>query len=145
MTVSACGGDDSPEVPIIVPTDSTTGSLAKADFIKEADALCRETNAAIGRFVASGEGFTASGEIGDLREALAKDIQDLFLSGKRADAFAAVPDDYVDRASLTGDEGRVRERIAVYKEVGVTYLDIAIPEGTEEPLTVIEKIKAWAE
>jgi F420-dependent oxidoreductase-like protein len=75
----------------------------------------------------------------------AKDIQDLFLSGKTAEAFAAVPDDYVDRASLTGDEGRVRERIAVYKEVGVTYLDIAIPEGTEEPLTVIEKIKAWAE
>lgn len=77
LAVSACGGDDSPEVPIIVPTDSTTGSLVKADFIKEADALCRETNAAIGRFVASGEGFTASGEIGDLREALAKDIQDL--------------------------------------------------------------------
>lgn len=49
------------------------------------------------------------------------------------------------RASLTGDEGRVRERIAVYKEVGVTYLDIAIPPDTEDPLAVIEKIKAWAE
>jgi F420-dependent oxidoreductase-like protein len=75
----------------------------------------------------------------------ATDIQDLFLSGKREEAFAAVPDDYVDRASLTGDEGRVRERIAVYKEVGVTYLNIDIPPDTENPLEVIEKVKAWAE
>ncbi len=75
----------------------------------------------------------------------ATDIQDLFLSGKREEAFAAVPDDYIDRASLTGDEGRVRERIEVYKEVGVTYLNIDIPAETENPLEVIEKVKAWAE
>ena len=75
----------------------------------------------------------------------AKDIQDLFLSGQREEAFAAVPDDYIDRASLTGDEGRVRERIEVYKEVGVTYLNIDIPSETEKPLEVIEKVKAWAE
>ena len=58
---------------------------------------------------------------------------------------AAVPDDYVDRASLTGDEGRVRERIEVYREVGVTHLDIHIAIGTEQPLAVIEKIRTWAE
>lgn len=75
----------------------------------------------------------------------AVEIQDLFLSGKRAEAFEAVPEDYIDRASLTGDEGRVRERIELYKEVGVTYLDISIPEDTENPLEVISKIKAWAE
>ena len=75
----------------------------------------------------------------------AADIQDLFLSGKREEAFAAVPDDYIDRASLTGDEGRVRERIEVYKEVGVTYLNIDIPAETEKPLEVIEQVKAWAE
>jgi hypothetical protein len=75
----------------------------------------------------------------------AASIQDLFLSGKREEAFAAVPDEYVDRASLTGDEGHVRERIQVYKDVGVTYLDINIPAGTENPLEVIEKVKAWAE
>jgi len=75
----------------------------------------------------------------------ATDIQDLFLSGKRDEAFAAVPEDYIDRASLTGDEGRVRERIEVYKEVGVTYLNIDVPADTENPLEVIEKVKAWAE
>ena len=75
----------------------------------------------------------------------ATEIQDLFLSGKRDEAMAAVPDDYVDRASLTGDEGRVRERIEVYREVGVTHLDIHIAIGTEQPLAVIEKIRTWAE
>ena len=74
----------------------------------------------------------------------AEQIQDLFLSGKRDEAFAAVPEDYIDRASLTGDEGRVRERIEIYREVGVSYLDITIPPDTENPLEVIAKIKAWA-
>jgi F420-dependent oxidoreductase-like protein len=72
-------------------------------------------------------------------------IQDLFLTGKRDEAFAAVPDEYIDLASLTGDEGRIRERIQIYKDVGVTYLNIDIPHSTENPLEVIEKVKAWAE
>ena len=72
-------------------------------------------------------------------------IQDLFLTGKRDEAFAAVPDDYVDRASLTGDPERVKERIEVYRSVGVSYLDITIPPETENPLDVISQVKAWAE
>ena len=75
----------------------------------------------------------------------AEKIQDLFLTGKRDEAFAAVPDDYVDRASLTGDPERVRERVEVYRSVGVSYLDISIPPETENPLEVISQIKAWAE
>ena len=75
----------------------------------------------------------------------AEQIQDLFLGGQKAEAMAAVPDDYIDRASLTGDEGRVRERIQVYKDVGITYLNIDVHAGDENPLDVIAKIKAWAE
>lgn len=75
----------------------------------------------------------------------AEKIQDLFLTGKRDEAFAAVPDDYVDRASLTGDPERVKERIEVYRSVGVSYLDITIPPETENPLDVISQVKAWAE
>ncbi len=75
----------------------------------------------------------------------AEKIQDLFLTGKRDEAFAAVPDDYVDRASLTGDPERVKERIDVFRSVGVSYLDITIPPETENPLEVISQIKAWAE
>ncbi|MPY95298.1 MAG: LLM class F420-dependent oxidoreductase [Acidimicrobiia bacterium] len=76
-------------------------------------------------------------------EAEAKEIQDLFLSGKRAEAMAKVPDAYLDQATLAGDEGWVRERISVYKEVGVSYLDVN-PMG-EDHLAIIEKVKAWAE
>lgn len=75
----------------------------------------------------------------------AEQIQDLFLTGRRDEAFAAVPDDYVDRASLTGDPERVQERIEVYRSVGVSYLDITIPPETENPLDVISQVKAWAE
>lgn len=76
-------------------------------------------------------------------EAEAKEIQDLFLSGKREEAFTKIPDEYLDMATMCGDEGFVRERIAVYKEVGVTHLMIE-PVG-ENPLEVIEKVKAWSE
>ena len=75
----------------------------------------------------------------------AEKIQDLFLTGKRDEAFAAVPDDYVDRASLTGDPERVQERIDVYRSVGVSYLDLSIPPETENPLDLIAQVKAWAE
>lgn len=73
----------------------------------------------------------------------AEKVQDLFLSGKRAEATAAIPDEYLDLSMLCGDEAQVRERLAVYKDVGVTHLNIT-PTG-ENPLDTIEKIKAWAE
>lgn len=73
----------------------------------------------------------------------AEKVQDLFLSGKRAEAMAAIPDEYLDLSMLTGDEATVRERLAVYKDVGITHLNIS-PAG-DNPLDTIEKIKAWVE
>jgi F420-dependent oxidoreductase-like protein len=49
-------------------------------------------------------------------------IQDLFLSGKRAEAMAAVPDDLVRNTSLVGPAGYVKERLAAYASAGVTTL-----------------------
>ena len=73
----------------------------------------------------------------------AKEIQDLFLAGKRAEAISKVPDEYLDMATLAGDPGFVRERIDVYKEVGVSYLNINVVG--EDPLKIYEQVKAWAE
>ena len=73
----------------------------------------------------------------------AQAIQDLFLGGEREKAYAAVPDEYLDLACLCGDEGFVRDRLDVYREVGVTHLNIQ-PVG-EDPLKVIETVKALAE
>jgi len=76
-------------------------------------------------------------------EAEAKEIQDLFLSGHREEAFSKVPDEFLDLSTLCGDPGQVQERLAAFKDVGVSYLNIA-PVG-EDPLAIIEQVKAWAE
>jgi len=55
-------------------------------------------------------------------EAEAERIQDLYLSGRKAEAEAAVPQSYVDATSLVGPEGFVRERLQAYKAAGVTCL-----------------------
>jgi F420-dependent oxidoreductase-like protein len=60
-------------------------------------------------------------------------IQELYLSGRKAEAIAAVPDDLVRGVSLIGPRGYVKERIAAFAEAGVTTL-LATPvtaDGTE--------------
>jgi F420-dependent oxidoreductase-like protein len=49
----------------------------------------------------------------------AREIQDLYLSGKQADAMAKIPADLIDKVSLCGPREAVRERLAVYREAGV--------------------------
>ena len=73
----------------------------------------------------------------------AEKIQDLYLEGKKDEAAALVPDDFLDATAMVGDEGWVKERIEAYKAAGVTHLQIT-PVG-EKPLEIIEKVKAWAE
>jgi len=58
-------------------------------------------------------------------EGPAKIIQDLYLSGKKAEAEAAVPDELVDEVALCGPRERIRERVAEYKAAGVTTLMVA--------------------
>jgi len=48
-------------------------------------------------------------------EEAAKKIQDLFLSGKRDEAVAAVPDKLVDEVALVGPRERIAERVAAWK------------------------------
>ncbi|KUI33962.1 LLM class F420-dependent oxidoreductase [Mycobacterium sp. IS-1496] len=49
-------------------------------------------------------------------------IQDLYLSGKKAEAIAAVPDDLVRSVSLIGPKSFVQERLAAFAEGGATTL-----------------------
>ncbi|MGB3411581.1 MAG: LLM class F420-dependent oxidoreductase [Microthrixaceae bacterium] len=57
-------------------------------------------------------------------EAEAKEIQDLYLEGKKAEAAAAVPASFLEETSLCGEESYVRDRIAEFKEAGVTVLNV---------------------
>jgi F420-dependent oxidoreductase-like protein len=52
-------------------------------------------------------------------EAAAKEVQDLYLEGKKAEACAAIPDELVDMVSLCGPADVVRERMAVFRDAGV--------------------------
>lgn len=74
-------GDNSPETTLPVTAVSTetqaTEALSKTAFIAEADARCAETNAAIQQYVDAGEGFSAAGEIADLRQGLLDQLKEL--------------------------------------------------------------------
>ncbi len=61
---------------------------------------------------------------------VADHIQELFLSGRKAEAVAAVPDDLVRKVYLIGPRGFVKERIAAFAEAGVTTL-LATPVTTD--------------
>lgn len=55
-------------------------------------------------------------------EGAAKEIQDLYLDGKKAEATAAVPDELVDEIALVGPRQRIAERLEAWRESPVTTL-----------------------
>jgi F420-dependent oxidoreductase-like protein len=55
-------------------------------------------------------------------EEQARRIQDLYLSGAKQEAAAAVPEELVHRTNLIGTSAQVRDRIAAYRAAGVTTL-----------------------
>ncbi len=64
-------------------------------------------------------------------------------TGRKDEAAAKVPDELLALTNLCGPEGWVKERIAAFKESGVTTLTVT-PVG-DDPLAIIEKLKAWSE
>ncbi|MGV0991656.1 MAG: LLM class F420-dependent oxidoreductase [Mycobacterium sp.] len=69
-------------------------------------------------------------------------IQELYLSGKKIEAIAAVPDDLVRNVSLIGPRSYVQERIAAFAEAGVTTL-LTTPVATDaaESVRFIEELQ----
>ena len=79
-------------------------------------------------------------------EAEAKAIQDAYLDGRKAEAEALVPAELVERTSLIGPEGYVRDRIAAYREAGVTTLNVTPLAPTHEArVRLIEQIRSLAD
>jgi F420-dependent oxidoreductase-like protein len=58
-------------------------------------------------------------------EEAADEVQDLYLSGKKDEAAAALPPELIDMTSLCGPRERVAERLAVYRDAGVGTLIIS--------------------
>jgi F420-dependent oxidoreductase-like protein len=59
-----------------------------------------------------------------------REIQDLYLEGKKDEAAAAVPAELIDTITLVGPREKIRDRLAVYRHAGVGTL-IVVPVGYE--------------
>ncbi|MGH3289753.1 MAG: LLM class F420-dependent oxidoreductase [Streptosporangiaceae bacterium] len=72
----------------------------------------------------------------------AEEIQDLYLSGKKEEAAAAVPEEILELTSLCGPESWVAERVSALREAGVTHLQVSpVPTGGKTPAQLIGQLK----
>jgi F420-dependent oxidoreductase-like protein len=77
---------------------------------------------------------------GYVKEAI--EIQDLYLDGKKAEAAAAVPYNLLEKTNLVGPKSYIKERLAAYKEAGVTVLSVNPVGG--DPVKTIETLRELA-
>ncbi len=80
-------------------------------------------------------------------EAEAREIQDLYLDGKKEEAAAAIPTRLIDMVSLCGPPDAVRDRLAAFREAGVGTLLVApmtftVGERTEQLRQISELAEA---
>jgi F420-dependent oxidoreductase-like protein len=75
----------------------------------------------------------------------AKRIQDAYLSGRKDEAAALVPAELVEKTSLIGPHGYVKERLAAYQEAGVTTLNVtSVAPAHDRRVKDIETLRALA-
>jgi alkanesulfonate monooxygenase SsuD/methylene tetrahydromethanopterin reductase-like flavin-dependent oxidoreductase (luciferase family) len=69
-------------------------------------------------------------------------VQDLYLAGDKDGAAKVVPDDLVRDVNLIGTREFVRERLAAFREAGVTTLNVAPMASTAaERIKLIETLR----
>lgn len=74
-------------------------------------------------------------------DAEAKEIQDLYLSGQKAEAAAAVPQELVDAVTLLGDEDSIRRQVAEFHAAGVrTFLLNPLAATDEDKVAQVRRL-----
>ena len=72
----------------------------------------------------------------------AAEIQDLYLSGKKGEAAAAVPSELLELTSLAGPASWVAERVGALADAGVTHLQVSpVPTGEQTAAGLIGQLK----
>jgi F420-dependent oxidoreductase-like protein len=127
--------------PSLAPLEVVAGGIvAIGDDVKDRLDLARPHAALyIGGMGARGKNFYNDLACSYGFEAEAKEIQDLYLDGKKAEAEAAVPLELLEQVNLVGPESYVRERIAAFAEAGVTNLQVRPVEG--DPAAVVRRLR----
>jgi len=75
----------------------------------------------------------------------AAEIQDAYLAGRKDEAAALVPAELAEKTSLIGPLGYVKERLAAYREAGVTTLNVtSLAADHDQRIKDIEAIRALA-
>jgi F420-dependent oxidoreductase-like protein len=73
----------------------------------------------------------------------ASQIQDAYLDGRKDEAAALVPAELVEKTSLIGPDGWVAERLAAFRESGVTTLNVTPLAATHDARVAdIERVRA---
>ncbi len=71
----------------------------------------------------------------------AERIQHLYLEGRKREAEALVPVDLLEMCNLVGPEAYVKERIAAFRESGVTVLNVTPVD--QDPVALVRRLKEW--
>ena len=132
--------------PSLEPLQITVGgmvAIGEGDDVKALRDLARPTVALyVGGMGAKGRNFYNDVVRRYGYEEEAEKIQDLYLDGKKAEAEALVPDDLLESMSLCGPASYVAERIAAFKEAGVSHLQVMpVPTGDQTPVDIIAAVK----
>jgi F420-dependent oxidoreductase-like protein len=72
---------------------------------------------------------------------VAATVQDLYLDGKKNEAAAALPEEFIANTNLIGPPEFVKERIAALRDAGVTHLNVT-PFGSD-PVKLLAQVKEW--
>ena len=72
----------------------------------------------------------------------AEQIQDLYLSGRKKEAEALVPEEFLEKTTLCGPKSYVAERIEAFKDAGVTHLQVhPVAMGDQSAADLIGTVK----
>jgi hypothetical protein len=100
------------------------------DVEQGADALRPFYALYFGGMGAKGKNFHANVAIRMGYEAMVDEVADLYLSGKKNEAGAAIPTELIEKLSLIGPKEKLRDDLEAWRESIVTTLLIAGDVGT---------------
>lgn len=132
--------------PELGPLEVIAGGIAMVgDDVKSALDMVRPMVALyVGGMGAKGRNFYNSLFARYGYEAEAEKIQDLYLDGKKNEAAAAVPLEFLEATNFVGPASYVKERIEAFRDAGVTVLNVAPIASPEDQPKLVEQLKTWA-